>query len=461
MDAIIQHDCHNCLPKCIVHCTKDAFSNFFFSAVASCSRTKMSKLTGVTAAPDPKDLDHDGREGTELTNSPKEFFWDRIVLFLSSAILGLTALDIVTELLRGGSAVVCFPPGDLNLSDAQGQYVNTFCAQSLPPTQYFPIFVFVHGSLIAVCHHFWKSSHRVQLDYFFALAGDLSRLPDEETGDYPAKNYTIIKKLESEFSTYGRKGLLQTYRLKLALQILLAAASLIATSIVFTEFDVSFYCPSKNVDADPFWPLSGTKVHCIFSSLRLFYLVHIADILLLVLILAVATCGLGWTALRHAAELGYGAVARFSLESGVAPHYFLPKPWITGLFAELRTRGIADTVRTRFLSPSMESDLDFLLILLYRSDGGLGHAFREGQIHRELQRLVESDLQMLNLHTRLDGSVSNGAMHAYTWIDGYTRRVASPQLQRRMCMNACITVRNTRLKIIFLSSYTNSSRGAG
>lgn len=446
-----------------MHCPlyKGRIQQFFFSAVASCSRTKMSKLTGVTAAPDPKDLDHDGREGTELSNSPKEFFWDRIVLFLSSAILGLTALDIVTELLRGGSAVVCFPPGDLNLSDAQGQYVNTFCAQSLPPTQYFPIFVFVHGSLIAVCHHFWKSSHRVQLDYFFALAGDLSRLPDEETGDYPSKNYTIIKKLESEFSTYGRKELLQTYRLKLALQILLAAASLIATSVVFTEFDVSFYCPSKNVDADPFWPLSGTKVHCIFSSLRLFYLVHIADILLLVLILAVATCGLGWTALRHAAELGYGAVARFSLESGVAPHYFLPKPWITGLFAELRTRGIADTVRTRFLSPSMESDLDFLLILLYRSDGGLGHAFREGQIHRELQRLVESDLQMLNLHTRLDGSVSNGAMHAYTWIDGYTRRVASPQLQLRMCMNACITVRNTRLKIIFLSSYTNSSRGAG
>lgn len=370
----------------------------------------MSKLPGVASPPNPGDLDEDSPTGAELTNSPREFFWDRIVLFLSSAILGLTALDIVTELLRGGSAVVCFPSEDLNLSDAQGLYVNTFCAQSLPATQYFPIFVFVHGALIAVCHHFWKSSHRVQLDYFFALAAELSRLPDEETGDYPAKNYTIIKKLESEFSTYSRKGLMQTYRLKLALQVLVGAASLIATSVVFTEFDVSFYCPSRNVDTDPFWPLKGTTVQCIFSSLRLFYLVHIADILLLVLILLVALCGLAWTFLRQPDELGYGDVARFSLEAGVGPQYFLPKPWIAGIFKDLRTSGIVETIKSRFLSPCMESDLDFLLILLYRSDGGLGHAFREGQVHRELQRLVESDLQLLNLHVRLDGNTSDAAI---------------------------------------------------
>ena len=301
---------------------------------------------------------------------------------------------------------MCFPPGDLNLTDAQGQYVNTFCAQSLPATQYFPIFVFIHGALIALCHHFWKTSNRVQLDYFFTLAGDMSRLPDEDTGDYPQKNYTIIKKLESELSTYNRKGLLQTYRLKLSLQAFIAIASLVATSVVFTEFDVSFYCPSKGVDASPFWPLNGTKVHCIFSSLRLFYLVHIADILLPLLILLVALCGLGWTAIRHTAELGYKDVARFSLESGAGPQYFLPKPWIASFFKDLRAEGVSETVRARFLSPRMESDLDILLVLLYRSDGGLGHAFKEGQIHRELQRLVESDIQMLNLHIRLDGSMS-------------------------------------------------------
>lgn len=368
----------------------------------------MSNLTDIASSPNPEDLDKDANS-TELKNSPKEFFWDRIILFLSSAILGLTALDIVTELLRGGSAVVCFSPGDLNLTDAQGQYVNTFCAQSLPPTQYFPIFVFVHGSLIAVCHHFWKSSHRVQLDYFFTLAEDLSRLPDEETGDYPPKNYTIIKKLESEFYTYGKKGLLQTYRLKLAFQVFLAVASLITTSVVFTEFDVSFYCPRKNVDLDPFWPLNGTQVYCIFSSLRLFYLVHIADILLLTMILVVGLCGLGWTAIRHAAELGYKEVARFLLESGVGAQYFLPKPWTANLPKDIRTEGVLVAVRLRFLSPCIESDLDLLVMLLYRSDGGLGHAFREGQIYRELQRLVESDLQMLNLHIRLDGNPSEVA----------------------------------------------------
>lgn len=81
---------------------------------------KVKELAGRPGV-NPQDLDDTGgeEEETELSYALKELFWDKIVIFLTTAIIGLSAVDILTELLRGGSGIVCFVPDELNLTEGQ------------------------------------------------------------------------------------------------------------------------------------------------------------------------------------------------------------------------------------------------------------------------------------------------------------------------------------------------------
>ena len=49
----------------------------------------------------------DGGGGAALR--PRDFFWDTVVLYVVGVILGLTAVDVVTEFVRG-SEVRCYHP---------------------------------------------------------------------------------------------------------------------------------------------------------------------------------------------------------------------------------------------------------------------------------------------------------------------------------------------------------------
>lgn len=370
---------------------------------------KVTELAGRSGI-DPQDLDDadkgDQEKETEFPYALKELFWDKIVIFLTSAIVALTAVDILTELLRGGSGVVCFVSDELNLTEGQGEYVNSYCAQSVPDTQYLPIFVLVHGVLIATWHYLWKSSFTSHFDFFFSLAKTLTRLSDETTGEYPHKNLNIIKKLEIEFSTFDRSRILWWYRAKLGAQLLTAIASMLSAFLIFTDFDVNFFCPRIGTD-NQHWPIPGERINCIFTSLRLFSLVRVADIFLLSLIILAVLWGLIWSISRHTVELGYKNVALFFFTAGISPEYFIPKPMfhhIQGFFRNVCSKRIGQEVVLRFFSPRIKTDLDFLLMMLYRTDSGLGHSFKEGQVHQERKRLSDADLLRLNIHIRTGGN---------------------------------------------------------
>ena len=372
---------------------------------------KVTELAGRSGI-DPQDLDDtatgDLEQDAELSYALKELFWDKIVIFLTSAIVALSAVDILTELLRGGSGVVCFVSDDLNLTEGQGDYVNSYCAQSVPDTQYLPIFVLVHGVLIATWHYLWKSSFTSHFDFFFSLAKTLTRVSDETTGEYPRRNLNIIRKLEIEFSTFDRSRILWWYQAKLGAQLLTAIASILSAFLIFTDFDVNFFCPRIGTD-NHYWPIPGVRINCIFTSLRLFSLVRVADIFLLSLITLAVLWGLVWSRSRHTVELGYTNVALFSFTAGISPEYFVPKPTfrhIRGFFKNICSARIGQEIVLRLFSPRIKTDLDFLLMMLYRTDSGLGHSFREGQVHRECKRLSDADLLRLNIHIRTGGNSS-------------------------------------------------------
>lgn len=357
---------------------------------------------------DPSSLD-DAGEGDDQKEGEvlRDLFWDKVVLYLSSAIVALTAVDILTELLRGGSDIVCYLPTDLNVSEGQESFTNSYCAQSVPDTQYLPIFVLIHGILIAIWHYIWKSSFTSQLNLFMTLASELSRLNDETTGGYPPRNLAIIRKLESKFSAYGRRDIFTWYQLKLCLQLLVALASLLTTAFVFTEFDVDFQCPRDGLNNDS-WPFPGQQVTCIFTSLRLFALVRVFDILLLTFIVVVLVWGLLWSIWRHPHELGHKNVALFSFSSGLPASYFVPRPTLLNPVAFWRgicSRRILQELKLRFLVPRITTDLEFLLILLFRSDSSLAHSFKEGQILMHYAALVDMDREVVQYKNYLEEGI--------------------------------------------------------
>lgn len=366
----------------------------------------MALLGGVAqlaGGADPQKLDDSSEGEGQEQGSPqegdslKDVFWDRMVVFLTTAIIGLTALDVLTELLRGGSQVACFIPDSLNVTEGQEAYINNFCAQSVPDTQYLPIFILVHGILIAAWHFIWRSSSATHFKYFISLASQLVQLDDNPQGIHPQKNLIIVSKLTSEFRTYKRSRILRWYQVKLLAQIVTALVSLLLTFLVFNDFGVNFECP-QNPQSDMYWPLPGVKVQCIFTSLRLFSLLQVVDALLLSCILLALLGALLWSIWRHPFELGPENVALFSFTTSVPSSYYVPKPMLRNLKSFCRrccSRHVFSEIKQRFFVPRLSTDLDFLLKMLYRTDSGLGHAFKESQVYEEYRQLTDADLQSL------------------------------------------------------------------
>ena len=113
-------------------------------------------IPGGTGGSDAKQLE--GRpEGEEGKFLPREFFWDSVALNVVSAIVGLAAIDVVTEFIRG-SSVACYAPDGVTISEKQEEYINSFCSSSLPMTEYFPAFIVIHGILIAIPHYLWQAT---------------------------------------------------------------------------------------------------------------------------------------------------------------------------------------------------------------------------------------------------------------------------------------------------------------
>ena len=364
----------------------------------------MAELSGGTT--DPKGLE--GRpEVTEGSNlRPREFFWDSIVLYVVSVIVGLAAIDALTEYIRD-SDVECFSPASNgSVKDISGvqEYVNSFCAGSLPVGQYLPVFIVVHGILIAIPHYLWLNHFGGSLDFFFQLASSLERLRDERTGEYPERNTVIVEQLESAFTTYKRNGMFHLYIGKLLLQWLLTAGGIVLAVAYLTDFDSSFFCP-RTVDEtlDEVWPFPNDRVICVFTSLRLLSLIRIADIILLALAILGLTWSLIWCASTHATELGYQQVAQFSFQSSLPPRYYVPKfpvPRCCTSFRNTLHKFFISVPWLSFHGPRIGNDLDFLTMKLFRTDGGLGHVLKEVFVLKEITNLNEDERRKLGLHKR-------------------------------------------------------------
>ena len=358
----------------------------------------------------PKNLE--GRPDEESNKfRPREFFWDSVTLYVVSAIIALSAIDVLTEFIRG-SKVSCFSSGDAALTVRQDDYIRDFCSASIPNTEYFPVFIVVHAILIAIPHYLWLNHYGGNFDFFFTQAKLLDRLRDEKSGEYSDKNRVILQQLTTAFSTYKKDWMFIFYIGKLLLQLVFTLAGFVAVIVTFTDFEGTFYCPCNNFDPngtnyDPncttsdFWPLDE-GVKCVFTSLRLFGTIRVANLILLALLILSFAWSLVWCFSSHATELGAKKVAEFSFQTGILPEYYIPPTKLSLNSVHKRIRSYIYTVLASgpipFTRPRISTNLDFMLMKLYRTDSGLGHVFRELQVLQLIKDFNDNEQGMINLH---------------------------------------------------------------
>ena len=405
--------------------------------------------------------------GSESSIKQKEFYWDRILFYLVSAILGLSFLDISVEFFRG-SVIQCYTPDNITNRD-QTAYLNNYCYSSLPNTQYYLIFILISALVIIAPHYLWTSYFGAHFDYFFDLVKKLHRLREAKTGQYHTINVEVVKKLEQKFST-SNTLIFRLYKCKLLGQLAITAVVLIVNATYFKDkqFQETFLCPSDTAAVNNTeWPLPE-HIICVYNSLKLLSFLHRTAFGLVSAAIVVIIVGLGWCVLRHSTELGAKEIASFCNISCLSPEEFV-YPSLRLILKGILTcrrdkhlkqrredqpqstqeqvdnpqqdsedddyvedeettkfccpccRGFIQSIR-RLFKPRIENDLDFLLMMLFYADSGHGQVFKDIQIYKELKQKGSQDHESLYLLNRIHAdyrnlqidSIVNGKIHTPT-----------------------------------------------
>ena len=341
-------------------------------------------------------------EKVDTSISPKDFYWDQILYYLVSAILGLSFLDISVEFFRR-STVYCYTPEYVTSRD-HIVYFNNYCYGSLPSSQYYLIFILVSALFIIAPHYLWTSYFGAHFDFFFDLAKKLHRLRDTNTGEYSPNNFELVKKLEEKFSSSKRIFLF--YKLKLLAQFIIGWIVLIINAALFKDKDYneSFSCPADisqlNTTA---WPLEE-QIKCIYNNLTLLYFLRNTVFVLVSGAIMAIIVGLIWCHARHTTELGAKEIAKFCHESCLPPeeHFFpLASNIIHGVFCCRKSTKTLLAEIKQFLSPQINDDLEFLVARLFYADTGHGEVFKHIYIQKELKKTISEDHELLYLLTRI------------------------------------------------------------
>lgn len=360
--------------------------------------------------PDAKDLE--GRKPGEKRPDvqSRDFFWDSLTLFLMGAILTLAVIDVVFEWIRE-SRIQCFFNQSAVTSGQNliiiGQYVNEKCAARLFPTEYLPGFIALHSLLVLSPHYIWLNTYSSKLDSFFHLASKLSRSREPSTGDYPENNYVISQQLEPSFNVlYRSNWMFFMYLAKLVSQILLALVGLGLVASIFTDFDNTFPCPGGNgtewISDD--WPLPGENAWCVFNTIHLFRNIRIAYFVLLSIAIVCLVLAFVWLVKIHPWELGHDRVVNFSFQTSLPFYYYKPSlghsTRLPPLFHQFLTRlpiCFCCCCGSNIKSYQIQSDHDFLLVMLFRTDRGLARVLRETHLLCKLRE--KNNLELAKVAT--------------------------------------------------------------
>ena len=310
-----------------------------------------------------------------------DFYWDQILFYLVSAILGLSFLDLSVEFFRG-TIIKCYIADTATRKD-QVAYFNNYCYGSLPSSQYYLIFIIISALIIIAPHYLWTSYFGAYFNFFFDLAKKLKDLRETD-GEYSPYNFQLVKKLEHNFSS-SSPWMFRWYKLKLLAQ--LGACMIVQAVNAFyldaEDFEESFSCPTDtNLLNTTVWPLPE-QLTCIYNSLTLLYFLRNAAFGLVTAAIVVCIIGLVWCYTRHTTELGAKEIATFCHNSCLPPKEY---PFLSTRMVLKRIlccSGEQGGLK-QAINPRIHTDLDFLVTRLFYANSGLGQVFKDIQIQKEL-----------------------------------------------------------------------------
>ena len=338
-------------------------------------------------------------DGRTEESRPREFFWDSITKYVVGVIIGLAAIDTITEFIRG-SSIACLTPHNTN-----EEFINNYCSSSIPRSVYFPAFIAVHAILILIPHSLWINRYNGIFEFFFTQSRELDRNRDHETGRYSEKNYFIADQLDKAFTTYNQNWMYICYILKLVFQLIIAIAGFFVAVFYFNDFNEVFFCPPSLSDnsistTDPLWPLNG-QVTCVFKSIRLFAVIRFADLVLLMTLILAYVWSLVWCTSSHSPVLDTEEVAKFSFQSSISLRYHMFDSSILQSHngpVRKAFQTILESIPLCGSGTHIGSNFDFLMLQLFRTDSGLGFILREMQILLKIKALNDNDQRIVNLH---------------------------------------------------------------
>jgi len=324
--------------------------------------------------------------GAERTLEQKFFFWDSIIFYLATAILGLSVSNIVVDFLRPEpNAVSCFTP--YNYTRNQADYVNNYCNAFLPFTENFSLALVAHGVILLLPHFLWKAYFSARIDFFFSHAAKLETLRERETGEYPHKNFKVVDYMRREF--HERRDILFGYIIKLSSQLIIVAAALINSNILFQGFSIAFDCFYEEETG-----LKSLKTRCSYSKLRFVSILRSLDYTLLGLSFLAILHGLLWCLVWRHPELEHKDTSLFCYDSCINSKHYKSEKW-----------------------KRLKNDLHFLLVSLFATNAGLGRVFISVQIANDISDKLSAHLESLDNYDSMKhpprGKVSKtlGCMH--------------------------------------------------
>ena len=299
---------------------------------------------------------------------PKLFFWDNIIFYLASSILGLSVSNIIVDFLRPEpNAVACYTPP--NTSRDQAAYINNYCNDYLPSEENFTLALVVHGAVLLAPQYLWKAYFSARIDFFFTHAAKLETLRDRDTGEYPPKNFNVVDYMYREF--HERWSILMGYRIKLFSQLCIVAIAIALSARLFQnhDFNIEFCCPPVDEPEHDIFK----RVRCSYAKLRFVSILQLVDYALLGGSSLVLLYGLCWSTICCHSELEHEETSQFCYQFCINSKYYTSKKW-----------------------NRLRSDLDFLLVLLFATNTGLGRVFKSVQIANDISEELSAHLESMD-----------------------------------------------------------------
>ena len=358
------------------------------ATIVSDLKDKVSYKVGVPSALDAQKFEGD----VKLTGHS---FFDNLTLAITTIIIGLPAVNwfYSFQFKDKVPTIQCFPPF-INESATANEPVTREDIESLCLYRhslyaaFFPVLATFFGFGIAVLYFVWRNYNSSKLNLFVALVNEMKFTKNEQTGKYCDKNRMIVRRLTKIFSSDNNIYL--TYLFVKVLQALLSLAAFVATILLYTyaynrssflsafsdHYNVPmFYCKLDQFDfLNASLPSPEMQVPCVeFASLTT-SLILLVDFILLFVIFIFTIASIFQS---YPKELKYRQAAKFSFHTGMSHRLFCSK---------------------RFDFRFIVCDLDFLVILLRRSDAGQADTLWDVRTLNEIELLNNDDLMRTNLN---------------------------------------------------------------